>query len=178
MIIAGIGNQAGLDFLKDCGIEIGHGIIADEYLKTNLPDVWTAGDIAEFSDVILEEQVELGNWVNAQSQGRVAGLNMTGQNQPFKLISSYNALGFGIIITMIGDVRPEKLKRVIIRKLVNTKSIIQLFERFGELVGATFINGTDELPTVTALIEKGVKVTGLEANLADPNFPLHSLLPN
>lgn len=176
MLVVGIGTCAVLDFLKDSGVAVNCGILADEYLKTNLPNIWTAGDVAEFSDVILEEQVQLGNWVNAQAQGRVAALNMLGQTQPFKLVSSYNTSGFGINVAFTGDVRPEKTKRAILRKSADSQKIIQLFEKFGELVGATFVNGMDEMATVNKLIENDTKVTGTETQLADPAFDLKSLI--
>lgn len=176
MIVVGIGTCGALDYLKDSGIEVSRGIVADEYLRTNIANVWTAGDIAEFSDIILEEQIELGNWVNAQTQGRVAALNMVGKSQPFKLVSSYNTNGFGINITFVGDVRPEKGRRLITRKSPDSKNIIQLFERFGELVGATLINGTEELPIIVKLIEQDIKITGLEERLADGAFDLKDLI--
>lgn len=180
MIMVSIGNFCALDFVRAAGIEVSRGIVADEYLRTSAPDVWAAGDAADFADIVLEEQIELGNWANASAQGRTAGLNMTGQTQPFKLVSSCNAYGFGMVITFIGDVRPEKGKKTIMRKSADGKSIIQLFSRFGELIGATSIygagNNADELATITALIEKDVKIAGLEGKLSDPFFDLKALL--
>ncbi|MDP1688847.1 MAG: FAD-dependent oxidoreductase [bacterium] len=176
MVIVSIGNYCNLEFLKTSGIELSRGIITDEYLKTNVTDVWAAGDVADYSDLILEEQVELGNWVNAQVQGKIAGLNMAGKPQPFKLVSSCNAHGFESNITFVGDIRPEKNKKVILRKSLDSKNIIQLFIKFGELIGATFVNGAEELPTVCKLIETDTKLTGFESQLSDPSFDLKGLM--
>jgi NAD(P)H-nitrite reductase large subunit len=176
MIIVSIGNYCSLDFLKNTGIEISKGVVTDEYLKTNVSDVWAAGDVADFADIILEEQIELGNWANAQIQGKIAALNMTGKSQPFKFVSSCNAHGFETMITFIGDVRPDKGKKVIVRKSADSKNIIQLFVKFGELIGATFVNGAEDLPTICKLIENDTKLAGLENQLSDPAFDLNSLI--
>ncbi|MEK7110695.1 MAG: FAD-dependent oxidoreductase, partial [Patescibacteria group bacterium] len=72
MIMCGIGVFSPLDWLKDSGMKFGRGIIANEYLATNIPGIWTAGDVAEYRDILLEETLELGNWANAREQGRVA----------------------------------------------------------------------------------------------------------
>jgi NAD(P)H-nitrite reductase large subunit len=177
LIIVGIGNCCQMDWIKSIGLGVNRGILADEYLATNLQDVWTAGDCAEYSDVILEEKVQLGNWVNAQIQGKVAGLNMAGQKTPFKLVSSYNTSGFGINIAFVGDVSPKQERTVIERGLSTDTNHIRFLIQYGEIVGATAINGMAELMTISKLIENDIKVIGREADLANPNFDLKTLLP-
>jgi 3-phenylpropionate/trans-cinnamate dioxygenase ferredoxin reductase component len=177
LVIVGIGNVCQLDWLKSSGLQINRGILANEYLETNLPDVWTAGDSSEYSDIILEEKVQLGNWVNAQVQGKTAGLNMAGNKTPFKLVSSYNTEGFGINIAFVGDVGIKPDRIIVERDEPAKKSHLRLLIQYGELVGATAINGMEELTTISKLIEKDVKVSGMEQDLANPNFDLKTLLP-
>lgn len=177
LIIVGIGNICQLDWLKNSGLQVNRGILANEYLETNLVDVWTAGDCAEYSDIILEEKVQLGNWVNAQVQGKTAGLNMTGKKTIFKLVSSYNTEGFGINIAFVGDVGPKTDRIIVERDIPNKKCHIRLLIQYGELVGATALNGMDELTTISKLIESDIKVAGREPDLANSNFDLKTLLP-
>jgi len=183
LIIVGIGNICQLDWLKPSGLAMNRGILANEYLETNLSDVWTAGDCAEYSDIILEEKVQLGNWVNAQVQGKTAGLNMAGRKTPFKLVSSYNTSGFGTNIAFVGDVAPKTDRVVIERDLPGRQagepaktSHVRLMIQYGELVGATAINGMDELGVISKLIENDTKVIGREADFANPNFDLKTLI--
>ncbi len=42
------GVHPNIDFLKGSGIETDKGILVDEYLKTNIPDVYAAGDCVQF----------------------------------------------------------------------------------------------------------------------------------
>lgn len=176
LIVCGIGIVCPLDWIKEAGVETGRGIMANEYLETSVPDIWTAGDVAEYKDLILEEQVQMGNWLNAQTQGRVAGLNMAGKKEAFRLVSSYTTQGFGITVTFVGDPRPMPDRVVIPRGTAESKSYGRIIVMDDEVVGATLINRAAELPAIAKLIEKDVKVAGLEDRLGDPNFDLNRLL--
>lgn len=176
MIIVGIGVFCEMEWLKSSGLKINRGILANEYLQTNLPDIWTAGDAAEFKDLVLGEQVQLGNWVNAQVQGRVAGANMTGRHDPFRMVSFYTTQGFGITIAFVGDVRPGQDRVVIPRGSADKGSYSRIIVKDGEVIGATLINRTPELSDISKIIEKDIKVSGKEKELADSNFDLKTLL--
>jgi NAD(P)H-nitrite reductase large subunit len=162
----------------------GRSILADEFLETNVADVWTAGDIAEYKDLLLEENIQLGNWVNAREQGRVAGLNMVAsanvagaEKTPFKFVSFYTTQGAGINIAFVGDVRPLPDRVVVKRGSPEINSYCRiLVDNKNELVGATMINRTAEMSTISKLIENNVNVSAHLAELADVNFDLKKLL--
>jgi NAD(P)H-nitrite reductase large subunit len=177
LAVVGIGLQCELEWLKQAGLQTNRGILANEYLETNIPDIFTAGDIAEFQDLVLGEKVQLGNWVNAQMQGRIAALNMLGKKQPFKMVSFYTTQGFGINIAFSGDVRVDETRKVIKRGSPEINSYVRLIiDQNNEIIGATFINRTQEIAAVNKLIETDFKVEGYEAKLADPNFDLKTLV--
>ncbi len=181
LALVGIGLICHLDWLKQAGIETNKGILANEYLATNIPNIYAAGDVAEFNDLVLGERVQLGNWVNAQMQGRTAALNMLGQINQFRMVSFYTAMGFGLNIAMSGDVRVDSSKKVIKRGLASPKLGEGGFARIivdsnDEIIGATFINRTQDMSIVNKLIESNFKVSGHESELSDPNFDLKSLI--
>jgi NAD(P)H-nitrite reductase large subunit len=176
MVVCGIGAYCAMDWIQKAGVAVNRGIVTDEYLQTNAPDIWAAGDIAEFKDLIAEEMVQEGNWVNAHEQGRIAALNMTGTKEPFKFVSFYTTQGSGITIAFAGDVRPLPDRTVVRRGSPEVNSYARLLIVGKELVGATMINRTQELTTVTNLIKNNVDVSGKLQQLADPNFDLKTLL--
>lgn len=51
-------------------IEVRSGIIVDEHLQTSAPNIYAAGDVAEFGGLVE------GLWGGAMEQGRIAGSNM------------------------------------------------------------------------------------------------------
>jgi nitrite reductase (NADH) large subunit len=177
IIICGIGVvPAPLDWLKNAGIKIGNGILADEFLQTNLPDIWTAGDITEYKDLILGENIQLGNWVNASEQGRVAGLNMVGEKTVFKFISFYTTNGAGMNIAFVGDSRVLPDRQIIKRGSPEINSYARILLAGKEIVGATLINRTVEMSTISKLIEKNIDVSTHISELTDVNFDLKKLL--
>ncbi|MBI2023533.1 NAD(P)/FAD-dependent oxidoreductase [Candidatus Giovannonibacteria bacterium] len=176
MLIVGIGLQCPFSWVEAAGIKVNKGILANEYLETTAPDVWTAGDCAEFQDLILGERIQLANWANAQMQGRRAGLNMSGEKETFRLVSFYTTRGFGISIAFVGDIRPEAGRTITCRGSREANSYARLISKDGELIGATLINRTQEMGAISKVIEMNIKITGLEKELADPLFDLGILV--
>jgi 3-phenylpropionate/trans-cinnamate dioxygenase ferredoxin reductase subunit len=94
-----VGIAIGLNFnteiLQDTPIETDDGIIVDEYMQTNHEDVFAAGDITEFEDLILGERGQNGAWGSAKEQGSIAAQNMVDYgSEPFEWVSSYSITHF------------------------------------------------------------------------------------
>ncbi len=82
-IIAGIGIQPNTALAQAAGITLGDaqagkGILVDAYLRTNMPDIYAAGDVASFFNPFLGRTMRVEHEDNANSMGRAAGLNMAG----------------------------------------------------------------------------------------------------
>jgi len=177
LALIGIGLVCNLNWVKEAGIEINKGVLANEYLETNIPDIYTAGDVAEFNDLVLGEKIQLGNWVNAQMQGRTAAENMLGRHKPFRMVSFYTAMGFGLNIAMSGDVRVKPEYKIIKRGSPKINSFARIIIDINlEIIGATFINRTQDMSVINKLIESDFKISGFESKLSDINFDLKSLL--
>ena len=91
MVGIGIGIKTDLDWLVRAGVKTNRGILTDEYLETNVPDIYAAGDCAEFWDVIFKRQHIMGNWANATSQGLAVGKTIAGVRTVFETAYSYSA---------------------------------------------------------------------------------------
>jgi NADPH-dependent 2,4-dienoyl-CoA reductase/sulfur reductase-like enzyme/Ni,Fe-hydrogenase III small subunit len=176
MVICGIGTLTYMDWLKEAGLKTNRGILANEYLETNLPDIWVAGDAAEFNDIVVGATVQLGNWANAREHGRVCGLNMVGKHEQFRFVSFYTTQALGLSVTFVGDVRPGPEKSVITRGSPEVNSYGRILIAGGKIIGATLMNRTQELNTISKLIEQGFLVAGHEAELGDSNFDLKTLV--
>ncbi|OVE85315.1 NAD(P)/FAD-dependent oxidoreductase [Natronolimnobius baerhuensis] len=91
-----IGLTFNTEFLHDVDLEMDNGILVDEYMQTNLEDVYAAGDITRFYDVLLGQQAQNGSWGSAKEQGRVAAVNMAAdtKEEEFEWVSSYSITHF------------------------------------------------------------------------------------
>lgn len=176
MVFAFIGIIHPTEWLESSGIALDRGVLTNEYLETSLSDVWSAGDGARFKDVILDDTVMMGNWMNAVKQAETAAANMLGDKKPFTLISFHSSHGFGDMISFAGDVMPREGRTYIMRGDASARSLGRFILRDKRIVGATMVNRTAELNTAVKLITERVDVSGKLAELADPNFDLKTLL--
>ena len=60
-------------------------------MRTNVTDVFAAGDVAEVDDPLIGAKRALGLWEPARLQGRVAGSNMGGGQAAYRVGVMYNA---------------------------------------------------------------------------------------
>ena len=102
---AGIGVKPELDWLKGAPLKIERGLLADEYLETNIPGVYVAGDCAQVWDRWTNKHLLDALWPTAVAQGRVAGANLAGVHEVYAKGTSFNAcLLFGLHITAMGQI--------------------------------------------------------------------------
>lgn len=77
LVVVGVGIKPRVDLAEDAGVEIGPAgaIRVDEHMKTNLPNIWAAGDCVETTNLASGKPawVPLGDTAN--QMGRVAGTN-------------------------------------------------------------------------------------------------------
>jgi 3-phenylpropionate/trans-cinnamate dioxygenase ferredoxin reductase component len=77
-VVAGIGIRPDLNLAKEAGLTVDDGIIVNERLETSNPDIYAAGDAANFYHFALEERTRVEHEDNAVKMGKVAGRNMAG----------------------------------------------------------------------------------------------------
>lgn len=163
-LAAGIGLDRNLEFLKSSAVRMGkHGVLTNEFLETSEPDIFAAGDVAEFQDVIFGERRILGNWTNAFLQGKRAGLNMAGLREPFKNVSTYSITNLGMQLTAIGECGRDS--DTIVRLDEGRDQYERLFLRGGVLVGAALINRFQDKAHLAKLIETRTNVEEYRSQL-------------
>ncbi len=92
ILIAATGVKPNLDFLDGSGIEHQWGIRVDNNLRTNIPNVYAAGDVIEVPDRLTGETYVHAIFPNAIDQGRVVGLNLVGYATPYEGAERMNSL--------------------------------------------------------------------------------------
>ncbi|HEX2729271.1 MAG TPA: FAD-dependent oxidoreductase, partial [Rubrobacteraceae bacterium] len=83
LVVVGIGVKPSVELAGEAGVEIGESgaIRVDRHMKTNLPDVWAAGDCVETINLVSGESVWVPLGDTANQMGRVAGTNaVTGED--------------------------------------------------------------------------------------------------
>ena len=87
-VVAGLGILPNTELALQAGLAVDNGIVVDELLRTSNPDIYAAGDVANFYADALQKRMRLEHEDNANMMGEMAGRNMAGQadsyqHQPF-----------------------------------------------------------------------------------------------
>ena len=100
-----IGIRPRVELAKEAGLAIDRGILANEFLQTNNPDIYVAGDVAQVYDPMSGRSIIDSLWGPAREQGYVAGLNMAGQETAYVKSPPFNVTRLaGLTTTIIGTV--------------------------------------------------------------------------
>ena len=84
VVIMATGIKTNLDWLKGSGVVIDRGVVVDEHLRSNVTNVYAAGDVAEGRDLISGEAAVHAIEPTAQEHGRVVGANMAGKDVRYR----------------------------------------------------------------------------------------------
>jgi NAD(P)H-nitrite reductase large subunit len=148
----GIGIDVDNQLIKSAGITIKKGIVTNEYLETNIPNIFAVGDIAEFYDPVTETHLMTGNWLSAILQARSLSNNLaTGEKKPFSAVTSYATKLLDLDLVFIGDTNIQNSE--IKSKIQNDKEGIQLFTRNGRTVGAILLGNVKDRMKITQAIQ-------------------------
>ena len=69
-VVAGIGIEPNTELAQAGGLHVENGIVVDERLRTNDPDIYAAGDAAAFYNPALEKRIRVEHEDNANTMGR------------------------------------------------------------------------------------------------------------
>ena len=92
LIILATGVHSNVAFLEGTGAEIRNGVVIDEHMRTTVPQVYAAGDVAEGRDFSTGEWVVHALQPTATEHGRIAALNMAGKEVAYRGSLSMNVL--------------------------------------------------------------------------------------
>ena len=92
VVIVAIGIKTNLGFLDGSGIETNQGILVNEQMQTNLPNIFAAGDVAEGPVLGSDQKAVHPIQPTAVDHGRIAGTNMAGETVSYRGSLSMNIL--------------------------------------------------------------------------------------
>ena len=139
--VVGAGAEPNTEWLANSGFQIDRGgVVVNVRLETPGDDVWAAGDVARFVDPVTKLPRRVEHWDNALWQGKQAGRNMAGAEEPY----AHQALFFSdlsdVTINVLGDAeKPDRVQVVGSLDLANP-SFTAFYVRSNKLVGAVLVN--------------------------------------
>lgn len=149
----GIGIRPDFSWLASAEIATNRGILTNEFLETNVQNIFAAGDVAEFFDSFAERQIVVGNWLNAQAQGRTAAKTMANERTAFSAVRAYSTNVCGAEVIFIGDTEHRLADKIIKRGSLEENGVTQIFVRKEKIVGATLVNRNKDRADLTKMIQ-------------------------
>ena len=139
----GLGITLNTNILADTAVELRSGIVVNEYMETNVPGVFSAGDVAEFYDPTIGKHHTMGTWDNAMAHGRIVGVNMAGGHEAYIDVPTYTSPLFDVNIAVVGtaETNNPELQSIALREPgeKGNENYRKLFFRENKLVGVLMI---------------------------------------
>jgi NADPH-dependent 2,4-dienoyl-CoA reductase/sulfur reductase-like enzyme len=155
-VVSGIGTEPNTEVAEKAGIEVDNGIVVDEQLRANHPNVWAAGDVASFPGRALgRRRVEHED--NAKAMGRRAGRNMAGEAEPYTHLPMFYSDLFDLGYEAVGEV-DSRHKTVADWKTPFREGVIYYLDE-GRVRGVLLWNVWNQVDAARALIKEGGRVS-------------------
>ena len=171
-ILVSAGIKPNIALAQATGIAANKGILVNDRMETNIPNIYATGDVAEHKGRIY------GIWPAAQRQGVIAGINMSGGNEIYTgTVPSASLKVAGIRLTSLGDILVEDNTVEQVKVKNPDKNIYKkLFIKDGKIVGAIFLGDMKNAYEIGQLIEKKVDVSRFKDKILEIDFDIKSLL--
>ena len=173
-----VGVAVGLDynteFLQGSAVDFDGGIFTDEHMQTNVEDVYAAGDITRYHDVLLGDRTQNGAWGSAKEQGVVAGKNMAADDtvKEFRYVPSYSITHFDFPFLSFGH--PTIGDDAVERKYSDSEWRRLTFKD-GQLIGGVLIGDLSQQSTFKKIIRQERPVGDQKDLLLEEDVDLDAL---
>jgi NAD(P)H-nitrite reductase large subunit len=170
LLVAATGLRPNIEFLAGSGIETGFGILVDDRLRTNFPNIYAAGDVAETRDRLTGERYVHAIFPNAVEQGRCVAYNLLGWDVAYEGADSMNSLKhLGLPIMAVGQMEGEELR------VRHNGTLRKVYLREGRIVGFRLAGDVRAAGVFRSLMNRGQDVSPFKDRLLDPRFGMGSV---
>lgn len=152
-VVAGLGIQPNTELAQQAGLAVENGgIVVDELLRTSNPDIYAAGDVANFYSPALNKRMRVEHEDNANVMGEMAGRNMAGQSDAYRHLPYFYSDLFDLGYEAVGEL-DASLDIVEDWKEPFRKGVVY-YLRDGRVRGVLLWNTWGQVPAATRLIEE------------------------
>jgi NADPH-dependent 2,4-dienoyl-CoA reductase/sulfur reductase-like enzyme len=177
--VAAVGLTITKDLLRGTPIDAETAILVDEHCRTNLPNIYAAGDCAAVRDPLFgKHRVMYPWWEFAAGTGRLAGTNMAGGDVGFDGVTHCIILMLHVPIEVWGE--PRRVERRIIRGTTSGES--PRFIEFGiaadgRVAQVVAVGDFADTATLAQMVRRRLAVgADLDRRLSDPDIPLKQMM--
>jgi len=168
MVVISAGVRPNMEIAESLGLDMDKGIKINEHLLTNKPDIYAAGDAAEFNGM------PYGIWPAAMEQGKMAGTNMAGGDMLYKGTTMANILKVvGIDLASAGNIDAESEYES--RTLSDDNTYKKIVLEDNRIIGCIMLGDTKAFNKVTRLMSKKADISGIKDEILKEGFDFSNL---
>jgi len=108
VVVAGLGIIPDTGLAEAAGIDVDNGILVNDHLETSQAGIFSAGDVARFTNPALDVPMRFEHEDNANESGEAAGRNMAGEESTYDHLPFFYSDLFDIGYEAIGDTNPAQ----------------------------------------------------------------------
>lgn len=153
-VIVGVGIKPNVFLAEEAGLSVDNGIVVNDFLQTDDPDIFAAGDVANFYNPALDERVRFEHEDNANSMGMRAGENMSGEMEPYEHFPFFYSDLFDMGYEAVGQLR-KKDYQIVEDWLDPYKKGAVIYLDSGKVRGVIFWNLWDKVSQGREVIAEG-----------------------
>jgi NADPH-dependent 2,4-dienoyl-CoA reductase/sulfur reductase-like enzyme len=155
-VVAGIGIQPNVELAAAAGLQVDNGIVVNRSLQTSNPDIYAAGDVANFYDGALAVRRRVEHEACANGMGKAAGRAMAGDASGYDKSPMFYSDLFELGYEAVGEV-DARLETVIDWQEPFQKGVLY-YLKDQRVRGVLMWNVWDQVDAARELIAAGATV--------------------
>ena len=140
VVVIGVGSVPNTALAEAAGIAVDGGILVDAALRTSVPDVFAAGDIASVWSPAIAQHLRSEHWANALGQGKAAARSMLGQDVAYNEIPYFYTDQYDLSMELSGYPSLMTGAELVIRGSLETRAYVAFWLRDGAVVAGMNVN--------------------------------------
>ncbi|MEU4098806.1 FAD-dependent oxidoreductase [Streptomyces sp. NPDC026673] len=173
-VVVGVGITPNVRLAEAAGLEVRNGIVTDAHLRTSVPDVHAAGDVANAYHPFLDRHIRVEHWANALNQPATAARSMLGEDAVYDRLPYFYTDQYDLGMEYTGYVEPDGYDRVVFRGDRPGREFVAFWMSGNRVLAGMNVNVWDVVEPIRSLVTSRADVD--DARLADPDVPLDRVL--
>ena len=170
-VIAGVGAMPNTALAEQAHLAVDNGIVVDDRLRSSVPTIFAAGDVANAYHPLYGRHVRVEHWANALNQGPAAARSMLGAGEPYARLPYFYSDQYELGMEYSG--LAHATDQVVFRGDPAGREFIAFWLHDDAAAAAMNANVWDVTGALQALIRSGAHVD--PARLTDPTVALADL---
>ncbi|MGQ0776911.1 MAG: NAD(P)/FAD-dependent oxidoreductase [Pseudonocardiales bacterium] len=171
VVIVGVGARPNTELAEQAGLAVDNGVLVDQTLRTDDPDVYAAGDVANPVNPLYGARIRVEHWANALHGGPAAARSMLGQQVSYDRTPYFFTDQYDVGMEFTGWFPPGGYDTLITRGDLQARAFHAFWLLDDKVVAGMHVNQWDDgIAPVQELIRNGAPVD--RHRLADPAVPL------